>query len=180
MFRCLNTEFRTNRTITDRNLFTPSHKICSSVRRFSRNSKFLTSVHGDLAHRMLMKSDRTCRNYGQSNRRTSKYTVGFTLPIFTKLVFAERFAVWSCCTRFCINCPRNVCITDRNLLTPVSKVWLTASIFTKLILPQQIFVSNSYAEFHENPTNGLVAVLGHGQAGIVCTKGILYLLCENA
>jgi len=30
-------------------------------------------------------------------------------------------------------------------------------IFTKLILPQQIFVSNSYAEFHENPTNGLVA-----------------------
>jgi hypothetical protein len=92
MFGCLNTEFRTNRTITDRNSFTPSHKMCSSVRRFSRNSKLLTSVNGDLAHRMLTKSDRTCRNHGKNNGHASKYTVGFTVRIFTKLIFAERFA----------------------------------------------------------------------------------------
>jgi len=93
MFRCLNTEFRTNRTITDRNSFTPSHKIYSSVRQFSRNSKLLTSVRGDLAHRVLTKSDRTCRNYGQNNGHVSEYAVGFTVPIFTKLIFAEPFAV---------------------------------------------------------------------------------------
>ena len=93
MFKCLNTEFLTNRTITDRNSFTPSHEMCSSVRRFSRNTKLLTSVHGDLAHRTLTKSERTCRNYGQNNGHASKYAVGFTVPIFTKLIFAERFAV---------------------------------------------------------------------------------------
>lgn len=109
MFRCLSTEFLTNQTVKDRNSLTPSHKMCSSLRRLSRDPKLLRSMHGDLAHRMLTKSNRTCRNYGQNNGHAYKYTVGFTVPIFTKL-----------------------------------------------ILPQQIFVSNSYAEFHENPTNGLV------------------------
>lgn len=32
----------------------------------------------------------------------------------------------------------------------------TASIFTTLALPR-LFVNNSYTEFHENPTNGLIA-----------------------
>jgi len=44
-------------------------------------------------------------------------------------------------------------------------------IFMKFILARQRFIKNSYSEFHEIPTNGLVAVIRRtvGEIDVVST-----------
>ena len=62
--------------------------------------------------------------------------------------------------------------TGRNTFTPL-RMTVTDTIFTELTLARQLSVKHCYTEFHENPTNGLVANTTSwsqtGRTDVVCT-----------
>jgi hypothetical protein len=57
-------------------------------------------------------------------------------------------------------------------------VTVTGTVFTKITLHLQRFVQNSHTEYHENPTDGLVAgTVMDGRTDVI-TKGVP-LYCVN-
>jgi hypothetical protein len=81
----------------------------------------------------------------------------FAASTSIKLTVCKRRRVGSLCKEDHQNRSRNVESVGRNRLTPLSKPSVTVPIFTKISLSGQLFIENFYTEFHENPTNGLLA-----------------------
>jgi hypothetical protein len=79
------------------------------------------AVRGNPQYRMLSKSEDTCRKYGQNWIYPPKYSMAFTVPIFTKAVFAERQQVQMFPTEFHLKRPIHMGIIGMNSFTPLSK-----------------------------------------------------------
>jgi hypothetical protein len=92
-----------------------------------------------------------------------KNSTAFPAPIFTKLKISQSHYLLMSCTESHRIQIVNLWSTSKNLLTILSKIWLSLGLFvsrqtfTELTPAWQLFVKNSYTEFHENSTKHLIS-----------------------
>jgi hypothetical protein len=118
----------------------------SSTRCFcqvlNKNSVCSTDFRKDLIYQISWKSDGWEPNLFHADRQTDGRTV------MTKLIVALRIFA---------NAPTDVQKGKNFIYSLKWSVTVPQPTFTKLILPTQISVNNSYTEFHDNSTNSSAA-----------------------